>query len=498
MEDPDPEKQQVEEKGEEEKEQQKDEGGPTTGLKKKKKKKKNKKQSGSANVNDLPPAPSPGRALVDAAVSSQQVDPATANVRNVSPPVLGQEVLLQTIQRLQAQQRMAEKRNAKPKEHKFWNTQPVPHEEVDINEFGPIEVPVYDEIRREPYNMPAGFEWSNVDVMDDGQIDEVYNLLTENYVEDDDNMFRFDYSVPFLRWALTPPEYNPDLHIGVRNSKNGKLLGFITGIPVAMQIYDDVVNMVEINFLCVHKKLRSKRLAPVLIKEVTRRVNLARMYQAVYTAGVVLPKPVAECRYWHRSLDPKKLIEAGFSRLKPKTTMQRTIKEYRLPPEPQIPGFRPMVESDVPEVQQLIANYLTKTKIYPRMNEADIAHWVFTTEGVVNSYVVENPETKKITDVTSFYHLPSTIIGNPKHNKLNAAYSYYNVATSVEWTDLMRDSLIMARNVGMDVFNALDIMDNSSFLSDLKFGIGDGHLQYYLYNWKCPKVESKDIGLVLL
>lgn len=27
-----------------------------------------------------------------------------------------------------------------------------------------------------------------------------------------------------------------------------------------------VVKMVEINFLCVHKKLRSKRLAPVLIK----------------------------------------------------------------------------------------------------------------------------------------------------------------------------------------------------------------------------------------
>ena len=32
--------------------------------------------------------------------------------------------------------------------------------------------------------------------------------------------------------------------------------------------------MVEINFLCVHKKLRSKRLAPVLIREITRRVNL--------------------------------------------------------------------------------------------------------------------------------------------------------------------------------------------------------------------------------
>lgn len=55
--------------------------------------------------------------------------------------------------------------------------------------------------------------------------------------------------------------------------------------------------MVEINFLCVHKKLRSKRVAPVLIREITRRVHLKGIFQAVYTAGVVLPKPVSTCRY---------------------------------------------------------------------------------------------------------------------------------------------------------------------------------------------------------
>ena len=54
--------------------------------------------------------------------------------------------------------------------------------------------------------------------------------------------------------------------------------------------------MVEINFLCVHKKLRLKRMAPVLIKEITRRVNLQGIFQAVYTAGVVLPGVVAKCR----------------------------------------------------------------------------------------------------------------------------------------------------------------------------------------------------------
>jgi glycylpeptide N-tetradecanoyltransferase len=49
----------------------------------------------------------------------------------------------------------------------------------------------------------------------------------------------------------------------------------------------------------------------VLIKEITRRCNLCGIFQAAYTAGIVLPKPVACCRYYHRSLNPKKLIEVG-------------------------------------------------------------------------------------------------------------------------------------------------------------------------------------------
>lgn len=35
------------------------------------------------------------------------------------------------------------------------------------------------------------------------QLRQVYTLLNENYVEDDDNMFRFDYSQDFLRWYVT-------------------------------------------------------------------------------------------------------------------------------------------------------------------------------------------------------------------------------------------------------------------------------------------------------
>ena len=50
-----------------------------------------------------------------------------------------------------------------------------------------------------------------------------------------------------------------------------------------------------------------------------------------------------------------------------------------------------------------------------------------------------------------------------------------------------------------DVFNALDIFQNVSFLKPLKFGEGDGNLRYYLYNWRVVKdLNPSEVGLVLL
>lgn len=203
--------------------------------------------------------------------------------------------------------------------YKFWNTQPVPKinettEEVNESELHKaidVDKKISD-IKQDPYALPDGFVWDTLDLNSEVTLKELYTLLNENYVEDDDAMFRFDYQPEFLRWALQPPEWRKDWHAGVRVSKSGRLIAFISAIPAKVRVYDKQVKVVEINFLCVHKKLRAKRLAPVLIREITRRVNLTGIFQAVYTAGVVLPKPVTTCRYWHRSINPRKLIDVIF------------------------------------------------------------------------------------------------------------------------------------------------------------------------------------------
>ncbi|XP_050077992.1 glycylpeptide N-tetradecanoyltransferase [Anopheles maculipalpis] len=386
------------------------------------------------------------------------------------------------------------------KSYKFWSTQPVPRmdEKIMANEAIEEDKPL-SEIRQEPYALPDGFTWDTMNLNDPLQLKELYTLLNENYVEDDDAMFRFDYQPEFLQWALQPPGWKRDWHCGVRVVKSGRLVGFISAIPGTLNVHRKEQRMVEINFLCVHKKLRSKRLAPVLIREITRRVNLTGIFQAVYTAGVVLPKPVSSCRYWHRSLNPKKLIEVKFSYLSRNMTMQRTIKLYKLPDQPKTPGFRKLNEADLKAVHKLLESYLQRFNLTPAFDETEMRHWFLPQNGIIDCFVVEDPARPgTITDMVSYYTLPSTVMHHAVHKYVKAAYSFYNVSTRTPWLDLMNDALISAKNLGFDVFNALDLMDNKQFLTPLKFGIGDGNLQYYLYNWRCPYMQPEDVGLILL
>ena len=119
---------------------------------------------------------------------------------------------------------------------------------------------------------------------------------------------------------------------------------------------------------------------------------------------------------------------------------------------------------------------------------------------MIYSYVVED-DAGKITDYFSFYSLPSSILKeNPgNHETLNAAYSYYNVSTTGRMKEGIADMLVLAEKNGFDVFNCLDLLQNDTeMLKELLFGVGDGRLHYYLFNWRVHTMQPKDIGIVLV
>jgi glycylpeptide N-tetradecanoyltransferase len=193
------------------------------------------------------------------------------------------------------------------------------------------------------------------------------------------------------------------------------------------------------------------------------------------------------------------------------------IAKNKLPSQPTLQphGLREMEERDVDAVMDLWMRYMNRFQMSPVLNREEVKHNLLggcgkgemidgRREGqVVWTYVVENPETKKITDFFSFYSLPSSVMQSTKHPVLEAAYLFY-YGTETAFTenaeqsgrlqrrllDLIGDALVIAEQAHFDVFNALTLMDNSSVLTELKFGQGDGFLNYYLYNWRTAPMEG--------
>ncbi|KAJ9119010.1 hypothetical protein QFC22_003499 [Naganishia vaughanmartiniae] len=501
---------------------------------KKKKKKKSKTASAalaklkdltsSSTSNNLPPD------LVNQIQSQLTVDD--------QPPMNEAEIrkalkAVDLMKILQGQQALGNASNTKDLgEHRFWRTQPV-IQTVETStstsssitavpasqeEEGPIDPPrLPSSVRTEPLPLPNGYEWSTLSPVSPAHLGEIQALLEENYVEDPDASFRLGYTTEFMRWALGPPGWEGEWCVGVRvkakEGKEGRLVAFISGIPMDVKVRNSTFRAAEINFLCAHKKLRNKRLAPVLIKEITRRVNLKGIWQAVYTAGVVIPTPISTCRYYHRNLNPAKLVDIGFTPLSRSETISKLVRRYALPAETALHGFREMEERDVAAVWRLLGGFMKRYEMSQVFGtEEEVRHWFFGARGVgevkggrregqvVWSYVVEDPTTHAITDFISFYSLPSLIMKHPTHKSLETAYAFYYATDVIGFPKeeagngsgrdteadkevlarrlnaLMRDCLIVAKKAGFDVFNALSLMDNNLFLQEQMFGPGDGYL----------------------
>jgi glycylpeptide N-tetradecanoyltransferase len=84
-----------------------------------------------------------------------------------------------------------------------------------------------------------------------------------------------------------------------------------------------------------------------------------------------------------------------------------------------------MMTKDIPQIYALLKAYLADFTVAPQLSQEEVAHRLVPKDGVNYSYVVENPETKKITDFVSFYRLSFKILSTSQsheHTHINSAY----------------------------------------------------------------------------
>lgn len=346
-------------------------------------------------------------------------------------------------------------------ESSFWKNQPVGiGEDNDV-----IKMPTT--IRTIPFNLPEGFVFENIH-----EYKELSKFLYENYVEDVNEQFRLIYSENFLNFIINNPKHKQEYSLGLKFNNN--LIGYVFGKETKIVI-NNVENIVAaVNFLCVSKDFRNKKIAPVLIREITRRFYCNGIYSGIFTSGTDLKFNICTTRYFHYPINNKKLLSSNFA----STIDEITIKNPRQ-------GTRKITEGDIYTVYNLYLKYVESFNMYEKFDFEDFKYLLFNGEYKTYVYTEED----KIVAFGSFFILETLNI--EKNIKIKGAY--LGLVGGQKINEMLEDLIFYSNKQKCDVFNCIDIGNNLEFIKTLNFVEGTGDLKYYLYNWRAGALKKDEI-----
>lgn len=364
----------------------------------------------------------------------------------------------------------------------FWHTQPVRLStgaaDPGAAEAGP----------REP---PPGLSWCEIDARDGAALAEVREMLRRHYVEDAGQRFRLDYTPDFLRWALSAPGSDPSWLFGLRDG-GGALVGLISAARQDLELDGEPRDAVAVNFLCVHPARRERGLAPLLIREVTRRVNARGIVSAIFTTSMALPVlPVARSRYHCRLLRPQRLVDLGYVDVPPRRSRASFAREHALP-ETAV-AARPLTETDLPAAGELLERHLAGFRLRPRFSAEALRHTLLGS-GVVLALAV--PDRRG--GLAAFFSVYRLDQRTPDGGRVRGAYWFYGAPGELSPAALLDAAAAAARRAECDVLYALDVSASPAVLADRLFLPTDGWLGYYLFNWSHDQLSAGEIAVLPL
>jgi glycylpeptide N-tetradecanoyltransferase len=139
-----------------------------------------------------------------------------------------------------------------------------------------------------------------------------------------------------------------------------------------------------------------------------------------------------------------------------------------------------MVEGDIPNVIRILQDHVAQFTIAPIIDEAYIRRWVLP----IHSYVDDSSGA-----FVSFYDIPYERVDGS--GTIKQAVRFYTVGK-----DVFNDTFILAKNLGSDVFNTLDVGVTGN-LRDYKFMEGSGYIHYHLFNYTVTSDKPVTIQMVL-
>lgn len=386
-------------------------------------------------------------------------------------------------------------------EHTFWKNKPVP----DYNEFSTTISEIDDISKRKIYTndislkLPNGFKWKILNILDELDINNIIIFL-KKYYEEYENIYR-EYNKEFIRWYI-----GDGFILGMESDIYG-LCGIIGVIYRNTTIFDKTKKMAEINFLCVHKKLRKKNMASIMIDEVSRIICKSNIYQGIYITEYIVPTPITQIKYYYRPINFQKLFNLGFFNIEKNyllnNKLQSTLQQIQYFKIYELPHYKYVEAKPIhyKEIYNIYCEMTNTFNIYNNYTENEFNKVMFDNK-IINTFVYLKDD--KVIDFGSFYSLSYNIKGSIE--TINVCYLYLYSTNILNAYENINNLIKHANQLNFDVFYIANNMwtgdallineeekEEEERVYELKFQKGIKKRGYHFFNLKCPKIKPKQL-----
>ena len=364
----------------------------------------------------------------------------------------------------------------------FWSSQPLKINSTNIKQILPASQ-LLEKINRELDDSRIKLDYTVIDTFSDQIIHAALDFINENYVGSSTS--KLLYSAQLLKYFLLDA-----LLILFHPKGQQKIVGIIIGKRKKLQMEDQEFSLIDVNFLCLIKKLRNLHLAPFLIgvltKETVTRLNVSLAY---YTIGARINSPCfGKKQMYHRPIHINQLVKGGFFK---SSVNQKIYTDFLKTDTPTYINGSEQLPEVVEKLDKLIINYCKTTySVFDYKSTKEVLSNAAFHNFIFN---INDP-----TDFISLYRLDSL---NKNGEFYKNGYLFIIALKSNELQHIQQVFDAVAKycyeNSILDVLTLSDIFPNNIY-NTLKFIPGTGLLNYYIYNMDMMPIENSKNGLVTI
>ncbi len=347
------------------------------------------------------------------------------------------------------------------KKHNFWDKQCIinyeNNEEINTNDY--LDLELYSKLKKmEITKLPEICEWVTLEF--EKYEEQIYNFYENNY-----GPF---ISKDILNWELTKVKKDKECSLFIIDKTINNIVGGIFQVPIKLKIHEKKIDTHYVFYLCVDKDLRNIKIASSLINEIIRKIVINnKKITSLYIAFNKLPNALNKndiCLYKF----PLKILKGGI-----------------------IDNINLIEMEDYNDCLNKLNDYNKKFKLGLIINDISDFKDIFINK-VVKSFVIKD-KYGKITDFISFYELYN------KNKNTREIKLYYYFLKKYDLYDLVKYIIHYGKINNYDIISFFDCMDYYYMKDKIDLDLNQFKLSainYYLYNWKCKKMDNYEIGII--